>query len=423
MNTNDTSEISSIRSMLANRLTRRTTLKRAAAAGLGVPLLGSVMAACDVRSSESAEKAAVNQVKRQRSSTGVLGHNSDKASPGYTLFTPLNGTTAYLIDMDGDVEHSWDLPYPPGLYGYLTPQGTLLYNAQLAPEDVNEFLGEVPFRGGAVLEIDWDGNVLNETKHQDHHHDGIRLSNGNLMLLCLEPISDDIASSVSGGAPDSEWNGLMHADYIVEVTPSGEEVWRWNSWDHLDPQEDGITAVQDTREEWTHGNAVSEMSDGNLLVSFRNNSTVVMVDRQSGEMAWKLGGPPLAQQHAPNELENGNILIFDNGTHRLDFFLPYSQVVEVDPETSEIVWSYSEANRIDFFSPLISNAQRLPNGNTLICEGNSGRFFEVTVEGEVVWEYISPYFHPNPQGVITNNVFRCYRYSEEEIEMAREQRG
>ena len=70
-------------------------------------------------------------------------------------------------------------------------------------------------------------------------------------------------------------------------------------------------------------------------------------------------------------------------------------------------------------SPRISNAQRLPNGNTLINERWFGRFFEVTPEGAVVWEYINPYFggstRPQEQ---TNQVFRAYRYTAAEIARA-----
>ncbi len=102
-------------------------------------------------------------------------------------------------------------------------------------------------------------------------------------------------------------------------------------------------------------------------------------------------------------MENGNILIFDNGTHRLDHPIPHSRVIEVDPATKEIVWSYQEHYPFDFYSPLISGAQRLPNGNTLICEGSFGRIFEVTMEREVVWEYVNPYFvaPPLPEGCAT----------------------
>jgi hypothetical protein len=66
--------------------------------------------------------------------------------------------------------------------------------------------------------------------------------------------------------------------------------------------------------------------------------------------------------------------------------------------------------------------QRLPNGNTLVNEGNFGRFFEVSPEGEVVWEYVNPYFAPAtaPPKSQYNNVFRVYRYTAEEVERARE---
>ncbi len=58
-----------------------------------------------------------------------------------------------------------------------------------------------------------------------------------------------------------------------------------------------------------------------------------------------------------------------------------------------------EKREYEFYSPRISNAQRLPNGNTLICEGDFGRLFEVTRDGELVWEYVNPYFGEGPTGL------------------------
>jgi hypothetical protein len=74
----------------------------------------------------------------------------------------------------------------------------------------------------------------------------------------------------------------------------------------------------------------------------------------------------------------------------------------------------------EFFSPYISGAQRLANGNTLICEGVHGRIFEVTGAGEVVWEYVNPHFFEGPgRPGLTNAVFRAFRYTPEEIAAAR----
>ena len=63
---------------------------------------------------------------------------------------------------------------------------------------------------------------------------------------------------------------------------------------------------------------------------------------------------------------------------------------EFDPETNETVWEYKDDPSTFFYSHHISGAERLENGNTLICEGSYGRLFEVTSEGEIVWEFINP---------------------------------
>ena len=78
--------------------------------------------------------------------------------------------------------------------------------------------------------------------------------------------------------------------YLVEMTTDGKVVWEWRVWEHLDPVEDAITAVAgSTATNGPIANGVSEMPDGNLLLSFRNISTVIMINRQTGEIVWKLG--------------------------------------------------------------------------------------------------------------------------------------
>jgi hypothetical protein len=369
--------------------------------------------------SSSTAKTAIDQNPIRRRGTGFRALDASRASPGLTLFSPIEGDgMIYLIDLTGKIDHTWKMPYPPGLYGYLTDKGTLFYNGKI-PNDT--FLGKAPFKGGAALEADWNGKVLWEVRHPNHHHDGRLLKNGNVLLLCATELSNDVARKVQGGRPGTEEKGKIWADYLVEMTKDGRTVWEWRSWEHLDPAKDVITAVQDERSEWTHGNAVMELPDGNLLVSFRDISTIIKIERRTGQILWKMGAPPLSGQHAPTPLPNDNILIFDNGPHRLDESFPFSRVIEVNSRTSEIVWKYEEGIPSNFFSPRISNAQRLPNGNTLVNDGWFGRFFEVTLDGEVVWEYVNPYFGPasEPANAQNNNVFRVYRYTDEEIARAR----
>lgn len=380
------------------------------------------------------QATAIEQNTLKRRGVGLKACDPERAFPGFTLFAPLfvQSRTAYLIDLRGKIVHTWTLPYSPGLSGYLTERGTLYYNGR-SPE--TNFLSRFPFKGGVALEADWNGNILWQVRHPDHHHDGILLRNGNVLLDCLGPVPEEIARRVAGGTDEPEMQsgqyharpkddaGRMYSSYLAEMTPTGEKVWEWRTWEHLDPVADGIAEIQAPRTMWHQGNSVIELPDGDILASFRPTSTVVRISRKTGKIVWKLGPPTVAGQHAPLLIENGNVLIFDNGVHRLDDSMPYSRVIEVDPAINRIVWRYQDKPAWNFFSPRMGYAQRLPNGNTLITESTFGRIFEVTREGQIVWEYVNPFFGTplfgGPEGSESNQVFRAYRYSAAEIERAR----
>lgn len=361
----------------------------------------------------------MDPVRARRQGLGLRGLVRELACPGYTLFTPSHGgRQTMLIDLEGRVVHEWRLPWAPGLSAQLTDHGTLLYCGRIL-ESESEWLRVQPWKGGVVAELDWQGNVLWEVRHPTHHHDATLLRNGNVMLLCLQELPQAIAARVQGGRKGTEAEGRMWADVLVEMTRDGRIVWQWRSWEHLDPAIDRITAEQETRTEWTHGNAVVELDDGSLMVSFRTISTVAGIDRMTGQVRWRIGAPVLAQQHAPSMLPSGSVLVFDNGTHRSDHMMSFSRVIEVKPDTQQIEWCYQEHYPFDFFSPFMSSAQRLGNGNTLICEGNFGRIFEVTAKGQVVWEYVNPFFVPSAldaQEPPSNRMFRALRYGAAQVE-------
>ena len=90
--------------------------------------------------------------------------------------------------------------------------------------------------------------------------------------------------------------------------------------------------------------------------------------------------------------------------------IPYSQVIEVDPRTSQTVWRYKPGVQEQFFTGHLSSAQRLTQGNVLICEGTAGRLFEITRSGEVVWEWITPFIGGNDEGRLYTWIYRAYRY-------------
>jgi uncharacterized protein (UPF0248 family) len=378
--------------------------------------------------------ATIEQNTLKRRGVGLLASDPGHASPGFTLFAPLfvQSRNVFLIDLQGNVIHTWNLPYSPGLSGYLTDRGTLFYNGRTTE---SSFLSRFPFKGGVVLEADWSGKILWELRHPDHHHHGILLRNGNVLLNCLGQVPDEIARQVRGGTEESDMASgqytsrqtpdaaKMYSDYLVELTRAGTVVWEWRTWEHLDPVSDGISELQAPRILWAQGNSVEELPNGDILASFRPTSTVVRISRSTGKIVWKLGSPLVAGQHAPTMLPDGNVLIFDNGVHRLDDSMPYSRVIEINPATNEIIWKYQDKPAWNFFSPRMGSAQRLPNGNTLITEASFGRLFEVTTEGEIVWEYVNPFFGKplfgGPPSSESNQVFRGLRYSAEEIAKAR----
>jgi hypothetical protein len=108
----------------------------------------------------------------------------------------------------------------------------------------------------------------------------------------------------------------------------------------------------------------------------------------------------------------GHVLIFNNGMKRTggayssvdEIVLPVDAKGRYEHEAGKAfgpdkpVWTYSAAKRIDFYAPFISGAERLANGDTLICSGTNGTLFEVTPKNEIVWKYVNPTKSDSPMG-------------------------
>ena len=354
------------------------------------------------------------QTRRRTTRTGLTALDESQVCPGHVLYSPMSSPgDVYLIDVNGVEVHHWSMPYPPGLYGYLLPNGNMFYGGKLTDETWDRFPSWKRFKSGVMLEADPEGNVIWEHRDPDHHHDARRTDSGGAVYLNVELMPADLAARVRGGIAGSAPEG-MWADVIVEVAAAGNRVWEWHAYEHLDPDTHVIT-FNDSRDEWSHANTVGPLPGGRVLFSFRNISTIGIIEKATGDIIWQLGYDTLAQQHDPTMLPNGNVLVFDNGAHRRDNSLPFSRVIEVDPASNEIVWEYRDSPPYNFFSPFISGARRLGNGNTLITEGMFGRMFQVTPAGDVVWEYVNPHFHVDVEGMQVNRVFRATHYMPGEI--------
>ena len=222
-------------------------------------------------------------------------------------------------------------------------------------------------------------------------------------------------------------------DHIMEITSEGEIVWEW--WGHHHLEEFGFSdrakqiifetgGGQQPRQEgdWLHLNTLHTLPDnplydqgdtrfkpGNILSCSRNGNQIFIIEKSTGNIVWKWGyldqmetmwlngterqNQYLVGPHDPKMLHNGNILIYDNGggTGYPPINRFYTRLVEINPVSEEIVWEYAAGPQASkFLSIVTGGVQRLPNGNTLSLDTDKGRIFEVTWEGEIVWEYINP---------------------------------
>ena len=355
---------------------------------------------------------------------GLTHHRRQLTSKGYSLVTPLTGDSCYLIDMDGRFVHRWSFQGFTPMKSELLENGHLLVmgvDGSVRTDSPAPKIGEPaePFEtrirrlganASALLEVDWDGVELWRYENIAIHHDFKRLKSGHTVLPVWVEMPEDLSKTVRGGTrlPKEKLPISLLGDDIIEIDADGSEVRRVETWKLFDPRKDPICPLEG-RIEWTHANSIDVNTDGEILISCRNNSRVAVIDTD-GEMIWKYGAPDTAHQHHATFLENGNVQIFDNGTHRVRG-MPSSKVIEVDRGSNEVVWSYEGEPTAQFFSGHISGATRLLNQNTLICEGTSGRLLEVTRKGEVVWEWWNPIYNSRPSGEVMGWLFRAYRYA------------
>ncbi len=333
---------------------------------------------------------------------GVTFHDAARSTPGYVLFSPIEGDRVYLIDYEGNVAHVWAAGKGITNWCYLLPNGNLFVNERCEnPKGVSLTVS------GVMREYDWSGNIVWQHLDEYQHHDARRLAGGGVAYLAFADMSEADQRRVIGGIAGSETESGILGEVIREVDDAGGLVWEWNLA-QLGYDEFPLHANAN-RWSYGHTNTIQQLSDGNYLISSKTMNLLFIVDRRSGKLVWHYQNNEMGGQHDAQMLDNGRILLFANGAFAPD--LHYSQVWELDPGTKEIVWRYKAKNNpMSFFSPHISGCQRLHSGNTLICEGARGCIFEVTPEGDVVWEYVCPYSNYHPMFGNINWLYRARHY-------------
>ena len=413
--------------------------------------------------------------------------NTPAAAPGYTLFAPMSYNVTYLIDNNGELVQSWPSEYRPGLSVYILENGDLLrtriIQGQLFQTGGHGGGVEIIDWDGNLV---WEFDYFSDQYWQHHDIESLPNGNVLLIAWEHKADATAIANGrnpnmlAGSQQPFGFW-----PDHIIEVNPESNSIaWEWHVWDHLiqdyDSSKVNYGVVSDhpelvnlnypsgpnTSGDWLHINAVDYNAElDQIILSVHHFGEIWIIDHSTttieaashtggnsgkgGDLLYRWGNPQayiggnsneriFFGQHDARWIEDGSqIMVFNNGSGR-----PGGSYSSIDVITQPIgednlyvldsngiygpdtlSWQYTATPLGDLFAANISGAHRLENGNTLICDGPRGHYFEVDSAGSLVWDYVNPVVNTGPlyqgqeiptqgsaQNSTLNRTFRVHRY-------------
>ncbi|MBU0498061.1 MAG: aryl-sulfate sulfotransferase [Candidatus Thermoplasmatota archaeon] len=384
---------------------------------------------------------------------------------GQILFSPMWSTTTYLVDNSGVVNNTWSSSFFPGVAVWWLGDGTILRTIRVGVGPGTGGAGggvQIVEWDGSVV---WDYRYNTGGYMTHHDVKSLPNGNVLLIAWETKSRSDAIAAGRNPSYVSNNGMMPDHIIEVQPTGPtSGSIVWEWHVWDHLiqdyDPSKTnyGVVAnhpelvninyVTSTNSDWMHTNSVDYHEEfDQILISIHNFNEIWVIDHSTttaeasghtggnsgkgGDLLYRWGNPlayqagtindrKLFSQHdaswiKPGYPGEGNILVFNNGANRPGSH--YSTIDEITPPVNNNgeyylqsgtaygpavqTWIYTANPPTSFYASHISGAQRLIDGNTIICNGETGKIFEVTPEGATVWQYTNPY--PTPS---TNDIFK-----------------
>lgn len=406
-----------------------------------------------------------------------LFQNTEASDNGYTLLVPNSANQFYLIDNCGRVVNEWESNRRNAFTGMLLENGDVARCSSILGEFNSGGSAGLIERFSWEGDILWRYEY-NNAEHQQHHDFEVLPNGNFLLLAWESKTAQEAEEAGvmtgHGGTVYSE----MIAEVQPFGMDSGRIVWEWHMWDHLvqDENQDannyGVVSehhelihanyLSNFQADLTHCNAIDYSPDlDQIMLSSRNYSEIWVVDHSTtteqasghtggaqnkgGDLLFRWGNPAaydlgtvddqrLFGQHDAHWIPSGrpgygNILVYNNGIGRPGG-QAYSTIEEIVPPIDETgyvfdtIIGYGPFQPVrtirniqqegSFFSPRISGAQRLPNGNTLICEGVGGKILEVDESDRLVWKYVNPVSTFGPVNYDSNqqgySLFRAYRY-------------
>jgi arylsulfotransferase ASST len=332
---------------------------------------------------------------------GVVIFKKKSAQAGLNLYVSGHAELAVLMDMAGNTLHQWtydlaaELEEPEASElrarfrrAHLYPNGDLLV-----------------VYGGHSLIAKFDRNSkLLWKRRAGFHHDLEVLNDGRILAIGSE------AHVLERIHPKK----LVVEDFITLLSAEGEILRQISVLEAFEnsiyaPMLQQMPAFGDI----LHTNTIEMLGQpgpgapeawgaGMVLVSVREMDTIAVIDLDEKAVVWAMTGM-WDGQHQPTVLDNGQMLIFDN------YGTGMSSVFTFEPSSQEITWAYRGDPQNGFLSETCGSCIRLENGNTLITESDSGRAFEVTLDNQVVWRFVSPHT-AGENGELVATLFEVIRY-------------
>ena len=409
-----------------------------------------------------------------------LFFNQPESYNGYTLFNPLNSSSTYLIDNCGEKVNSWFSKYNPGASVYLLENGILLKtgnisNPKFAVSGTGGIIEMIDWDGKVI----WDFIISDSTQCQ-HHDIEYMPNGNILAIVWNKHTKAEAVGAGRLESSDELWSEKVIEIKPDLVNGGGEVIWEWDSWDHMvQDQNENADNYGDIETpelininfstngfqnpDWLHFNSIDYNPKlDQIMLSNHTFSELWIIDHSTtteeaksskggksgkgGDLMYRWGNDnayskeqnhlqKLYSQHdthwiADSLPDGGKILVFNNQSGLAnDEYYSSVNILELPMDNnnnykldnnkygpSDFDWTYTDTPETDLDGRFLSGAQRLANGNTLICNGWGGALLEIDSNKNKVWKYVSP-VGPNGLGgvqgetLLGNLVFRAERFS------------